>query len=223
MSPYRFPSARIVLATGFVLLATMFNLGCIGLTAQLLHAINGGHKIKAKYPGLEGKRVAVVCVSNTSSYGPNSVGRMLEREVVSILRENGDDIDVSHQDEVADWIDNNDWDQMDYREIGRGVGVDMVLAIDLSGISLHEGRTLYRGRADAAVTVYDMTDDGKIAFREEIDDFVFPRNGPRPTTELSEGRFRHLFVVVLAQQIAKHFYDYHIEDDFATDALSLET
>jgi hypothetical protein len=72
------------------------------------------------------------------------------------------------------------------------------------------------------VTVYDMTDDGRIAFREEINDFVFPRNGPRPTTELSEGRFRHSFVVMLAQNIAKYFYDYHIEDDFARETVSLE-
>jgi hypothetical protein len=222
MSPLRFPSTGLVLATGFVLLATL-NLGCIGFTAHLLNVIHGGHKIKAKFAGLEGKRVAVVCVANASSYGPNSVARMLERKVVSILRQNGEDIDVSQQDEVADWIDNNDWDQMDYREIGRGVGVDMVLAIDLSGVCLHEGRTLYRGRADVVVTVYDMTDDGRIAFREEINDFVFPRNGPRPTTELSEGRFRHSFVVVLAQKITKYFYDYHIEDDFATDTVSLET
>ncbi len=222
MSPFRLPSARVIVAAGFVLLSTL-NSGCIGLTAQLLHTIQGGHKIKAKFDGLEDKRVAVVCVSDASSYGPNSVTRMLQREVVSLLRENGDDIDVSHQDEVADWIDNNDWDQMDYREIGRGVDADMVLAIDLSGVRLHEGSTLYRGRANVVVTVYDMTDDGKIAFREEIHDFVFPRNGPRHTTELSEGRFRHLFVVVLAQKVAKYFHDYHLEDDFATDAASLAT
>jgi hypothetical protein len=222
MSSFRFPTAKGVLAAGFLLLATL-NLGCIGLTAQLLNTIQGGHKIKAKFEELEDKRVAVVCVSNASSLGPNSVAKMLEREVVSILRENGDDIDVSQQNEVADWIDNNDWDQIDYREIGDAVGVDMLLAIDLSSVRLHEGRTLYRGRADVVVTVYDMTDDGGIVFREEIHDFVFPRDGPLPTTELSEGRFRQSFVKMLAHKVAKYFYDYNIEDDFARDALSLET
>jgi hypothetical protein len=68
-----------------------------------------------------------------------------------------------------------------------------------------------------------MTDGGKVAFREEMLDFSFPRTGARHTTEISEARFRRLFVAVLARNIAKYFHEYLYEDDFATDALSLGT
>jgi hypothetical protein len=211
---------KVVLGAVLALLV-LPNLGCIGFTSQLLYFIKGGHKLPAEFDGLSGKRVAVVCVSDSSAYGPDTFAGMLERNVAAILRQKGDEIDVIHSDDVADWIDNNEWDQLDYREIGRGVGADAVLAIDVKGLSLHEGKTLYKGRADMTLTVYDISDDGRIAFRTEIPELAFPKNGPRHATEISEARFRRLFVHVAAENAAKYFYDYHIEDDFARDAILL--
>lgn len=222
MSSHRSLFGKVIIMSGLSLM-TVMNLGCIGFTAQLLNVIQGGDKIKADFTGLEGKRVAVVCVSNSSSYGPNTVCTMLERSVASVLQKEVKNIEIIRQGEVADWVDNNDWDQMDYREIGLGVEADMVLAIDLDGFSLHEGRTLYKGNANVTITVYDMEEGGKVAYREEIPDFTFPRTGARHTTEISEPRFRRLFVMVLARNIAKYFHAYHIEDDIATDALTLES
>jgi hypothetical protein len=195
--------------------------GCIGLSAHLLYFFKGSQKIDAEYKGLEEKRVAVVCVSDSVSHGPSSISSMMERSVAILLRERGKKIDVIHQDEVADWIDNNDWNQMDYRDIGRGVSADRVLAIDVSGVRLHEGMTLYKGRADVVVTVYDMNEDGKVAFRKTLPEFTFPRNGARHSTEMSENQFRQLFVTVLSEHVAKYFYDYHLEDNFGGDVRNL--
>lgn len=202
-----------------VVIALSFaNTGCIGFTSHLMYWIKGGHKIEAEYDGLEEKRVAIVCVANGSSYGPNSAADLLQRAVTQILKREGNEIELVHFDEIADWIDNNDWDQVDYREIGKGVEADKVVAIELEGFRLHEGRTLYRGQTDVIITVYDMEDGGTIDWREEIPEFAFPRNAPRHATEISESKFRMMFVQVLAQQVAKYFYDYNIETDFAMDA-----
>jgi hypothetical protein len=222
MSASRSSIAKFIIIASLAL-TVVSSSGCIGFTSHLLYWIHGGHKIAPEFDGLEDKRVAVVCVSNSTSYGPNSVSGMLQRFVATILSQKGDDIEVVPQEEVADWIDNNDWDQMDYREIGRGVDAEMVLAIDLDGFRLHEGRTLYRGRTDVVLTVYDMREDGKVVFRKNIPEFSFPRNGARHATELSEASFRRLFVLVLSQHVAKYFHAYHIEDDFATDAMSLSS
>ena len=175
-----------LLVLPLLLLATT---GC-GLSAQLLYWVQGGHKINAEFSGLEGRRVAVVCVSNDSSYGPSSVSSMLGRSVSRLLEENIDDIDIVHTDEIADWIDNHDWDEMDYREIGRGVKAEMVVAIDVDGLSLYEGRTLYKGRADVTVSVYELDEDEQVVFRRSIPEFMFPHNGARHATEMSESRFR---------------------------------
>ncbi len=195
--------------------------GCVGLGAQLIYWAKGGHKIEPEFDGLEGKRVAVICVSNTSSYGPNSSCAMLQRAVAIILRQKGDEIDVIHEEEIADWIDTNGWDEMDYREIGRGVDADMVVALDIEDFRLHEGRTLYKGRATLAVSVYDMEDKGTVIFRRAIPDFTFPKNSARHTTEMSEARFRSLFVTNLSQHVAKYFCPYNLEEEFARDAMML--
>lgn len=195
--------------------------GCAGFTAQLIYWVKGGHTINAEFDDLQGKRVAVVCVSSGSSYGPNSVGSLLQRSVATILSEKGGEIEVIHQDDIADWIDTNGWDEMDYREIGRGVDAERVVAIDIDGLRLHEGRTLYKGRVDLTISVYDMEQDGKVVFRRTIPEFTFPRNGARHATEMSEARFRTLFVTVLAQHVAKYFCEYHLEEEFARDALLL--
>jgi len=213
-------SCRIVMLLGLAaVIAT--SAGCVGLTAQLLYWVNGGNKIEPEFEGMKEKRVAVVCVSNSSSYGPNSFCSLLERRVGMALREQGDKIEVIPSDEVADWIDSNDWNQMDYREIGRGVNADLVLGLDVGDLRLHEGQTLYQGRVTLTITVYDMQDDGKVAFRRTMPDFTFPQNGPRHATEMTEARFRSLFIEVLAKQVAKYFCPYMFEDDFARDATAL--
>ncbi len=86
---------------------------------------------------------------------------------------------------------------------------------------MHEGQTLYQGRVTLTITVYDMQDDGKVAFRKTMPDFTFPQNGPRHATEMTEARFRSLFIEVLAKQVAKYFCPYMFEDDFAKDATAL--
>ena len=197
--------------------------GCAGFTAQLIYWVKGGHTIDAEFDDLQDKRVAVVCVSSGSSYGPHSVCALLQRSVATILTEKGDDIEIIHQDEIADWIDTNGWDEMDYREIGRGVDAERVVAIDIDGLRLHEGRTLYKGRVDLTVSVYDMEQEGKVVFRRTIPEFTFPRNGARHATEMSEARFRILFVTMLAQHVAKYFCEYHLEEEFAPDALLLSS
>ena len=206
---------------GFFLLLGSCCIGCVGFTSQLMYALKGGHKVDPAFEGLEEKRVAVVCVSGNSSFGPDIIAHRLESVIAAILRENVEDIDMIPQDEIADWIDHNDWDQIEYREIGRGVDAEMLLAVDIDNLSLREGSTLFKGRADVTVTVYDMEDGGKVVFRRSLPEYSFPRNGSRHNTEISEARFRSVFINALAQQVSKYFYPYRIEEDFANDAMML--
>jgi len=43
--------------------------GC-GAMAQLMYVLKG-HNVPAEFQGLEGKKIAVVCVSDASAYGPD--------------------------------------------------------------------------------------------------------------------------------------------------------
>jgi hypothetical protein len=195
---------------------TLPSTGCVGAAAQLIYIIRG-NKVPAEFDGLQGKRVAVVCVANTSSYDPGAAASILSQLVETHLRQNVKNIKVVRQQEVADWVDNNDWDQMDYRDIGKAVNADMVVGIDLDGYRLHEDATMFKGRANVTVTVYDMSQGGDSVFRRTMPNFSFPLNGGQHVSETTDAQFQRKFLVVLSQDIAKHFYPYEFNDEFARD------
>lgn len=197
--------------------ALCLQVGCVGSTATLLYWLRGA-KVEAEFDGLEDKRVAVVCVSDASSYGQNTSAEALARFLELSLRSNVQGIDVVRQDDVLDWIDNNDWDQIDFSQIGRGVEAEMLLAVEVSGYSLTNGKTLYQGRADITVSVYDIGDDARLVFRKTLPQYEYPKNGGQPATDTTRGRFEEKFLYMLSEKIANYFYDYEMITDFSQDA-----
>jgi hypothetical protein len=181
-----------------------------------------GNKIDPRCTALEEKRVAVVCVTGerVEGLGLNNEGESLARMVSSVLEKNVKKIQIIRPEEVADWRDTNQWDEVDYRSIGRGLKADMVVAIDLSSFNLHEDSTLLRGKAGVKTTVYDIKNEGKIVFRDGPKEFAFPENSARHSVE-NEANFHRIFVYMLSQDIAKNFYPYDAVDDVAKDAAFL--
>jgi hypothetical protein len=191
--------------------------GCVGIAAQLMYLAGAG-LVKPDFEGLKGKRVAVVCVSNRSAYGSGKEADALARMVAAILRREVKDIELVSQTEIANWKDSNDWDEMDFRTIGRGVKAEMLVAINVSKLDYYEGHTLYKGRADLSVTVYDMSGGGKIAWSKSMPDFQFPQHGGRPVTDMVEANFQKQFLDVLARDIARNFHSYDRVVMMAQDA-----
>ena len=126
-------------------------------------------------------------------------------------------IDVVDQDEVSDWLDKNDWDESDFVEIGRGVTADMLVAVDIDSFRLHESTTLFKGRAAITTTVYDIKRGGKEVFRTTDHEFTFPTSHPVHETATSARSFERIFIQVLSEHVAKNFYDYNLQEDFARD------
>jgi hypothetical protein len=176
-----------------------------------------GNKVEARCTALEGKRVAVVCVSG-SGVGPLSEGETLAGRVGLLLSQNVKKIELVSAKEVADWRDQNNWDQVDYKSIGRGVKADMVLAIDLETFSIHDDKTLLRGRAKIKSAVYDMTSKGQLVFSDGPKEFIFPEHGAQHVIE-NELNFKRIYLDRLAKDIATKFYAYDKIDDFAQEAV----
>jgi hypothetical protein len=213
----RFFGRRKFAAAGLSL--AMLPLGGCAIINHLMYVVHGA-TVPAEFDGLKEKRVAVVCISANDDYGPDSTTVMLSKEVEKLLKERVKEVKLVRHEEVANWIDRNNW-QYDYREIGRGVKADMVVAIDVGRFSLHEGSTLYKGHADVEVSVYDMGESGGRAYHNILDDFSFPKSGAQAVTDISEAKFKRAFVKVLAQNIARSFYEYDIHEYVASDRADL--
>lgn len=191
--------------------------GCQTLLLFPLWVLHGTD-VPAKYEVLEDKTVAVVCRPVPAlMYSSAMVDRDLAREVNRLLQLNGRKIHVIPQRDVVEWLDENgDWS--DYTEVGRGLGADMVLGIDLQDFELELDSTLYQGRASLAVQVFDCNVQGEPVVEFELPQMIYPPNVGVPATDKPKRVFRNEYVRVLADQIGRYFYAHDPHTDYALDA-----
>ena len=195
--------------------------GCAGLIAYPLYVIKGD-SVPANYDKLASKRVAVICKSASSASGPNSPESLINRHFSQILQERVSDVEIVPVEEVADWIDRNNWNEIDCVEVGRGVNADAVVLLAVESFSLKDSPTLFKGRSTVTTKVYDLTQDGKVDYQGNTFDFAYPQNGGRHTTELSDAAFQRQFTKVLSHHLAKDFFKYDKSEAYAQDATLLQ-
>lgn len=192
--------------------------GC-NVVATAMYVFTGNME-KADCKLLDGKRVAVVCRPVTSlQYRNSSVARDLAKYVGMLLQKNGSKIEVIPQREIAQWADENNWEE--YIEIGRAVNADYVLGIDLEEFGLYQGQTLYQGKANYSISVYDVKKGGEPVYEKAPPQTLFPPTGGIAASEKPEAQFRRDFLAVLSEQIGRFFYDHDRTSDFASDSTAL--
>lgn len=208
--------AMVGLGFGALVIATAA--GC-NLVATAMYVISG-QNVAADYDGLKGKRVAVVCRPVISlQYKNTTVSRDLAKQIGQLLTKHVDKIKVKDQREIDQWTDEHEWEE--YVEIGKAVDVDMVLGIDLEEFELYQGQTLYQGKANLNFAVYDVTKGREAVYEKHLPQTHYPPNTAIPAGDLPEAQFRRKFVDVLAEQIARYFYDHDSTVDFASDSTAL--
>ena len=163
--------------------------------------------------------VAVVCFApNEVLYGFENVHHELAKYVTFRLSEHK--IKTVPPDYVKGWLEENkDWDKPE--EIGAYFKATYVVYIDLNEFSLYEegSASLYRGQAEAIVSVWKMDDGGeaeKIFSAEKIS--KYPAQQPISTSEETFTNFKARYLSRLSDQIGRFFYEYYISDEIAGDS-----
>ena len=204
-----------LILVGLICSVLLCSSGCavVGLASVVMYAWKG-QMVPARYEGLEGKRVAVVCLSDTNMYAGE-----LAIAIEKLLQRNVPEIDVIPQTDIYAWQDTNDWDgfELDFATLGKGVDADLVVAIEIDSFRLYDGQTMYKGRAKLSTTVYDVFQGEEPVFSRLPIEHVFPVNAAYATTDMNEDKFRRLFLISVAREVAKNFYSYDVQDDFAAD------
>jgi hypothetical protein len=197
-----------------------FTCGCNYLVA-LGYLLGGPPSIEPEFDRMTNKSlsdkdvtVAVVCFAPDELKWDNAeVDREIAEFVAYRLHEHK--IKVRRPEQIRAWIDANpDWDKPE--EIGDAVDVTHVIFIDLSKFGLYEpdASHLYRGRAEAVISVVERQPDGswdEIFVKELIS--VYPLAVPRPTSQESFGTFKRKYYDRLSQEIGRLFYEYYNGDD----------
>lgn len=206
------------LATGLlVLVLPAIAAGCSALATAMW--VVQGPNVPAEFKGLSGKTVAVVCrPSDSSLYAHPNVGKELAREVARLLRRNVRKIDVVLDQKVAEWMDENTWN--DYTEVGKALNADLVVAIDLNSFRIYQGQTIFQGRADVTMRVFDCA-TSEVVFERRPPEIVYPPNHVISASEVHERDFRNEFIKVVADQLARYYYPHDPRAHIAMDAAAL--
>lgn len=212
----------LTLRTGLLalLLVTVAASGC-RYVAVLGYLIGGPPSIEPDFDAATGKSmteyettVAVVC------YAPKDVKLMfseIDEELGKYVtyRLNKHHIKVVYPDMVQAWMDEHpDWDKP--AEIGHAFDVNYVIYIDLHKYNLYEENSanLYRGRAEAMVSVFEMEDNGEGTkiYSEEVTS-KYPLRAPKSTSEVTYSTFKKLYLSRLSEEIGRLFYEYYAGDN----------
>ena len=206
----------VVVALSLAITATAG--GCVGGLTTAMWLIKGPN-IDAEFDILREKKVAVVCrPMDFSQYRNPTVPKDIARGVSNLVKLNVPKIEVLDQRKVDEWMDNNSWDE--YQEVGKALGADLVLGVDLESFSIYEAQTLYKGRANVNIKVVDCH-TGTILVEKPLPQSIHPPNSVKTTDEVQEAQFRREFVGVLTDQIARHFYAHDPRAYFAADSKAM--
>jgi hypothetical protein len=215
--PLRFAVLRLALMLVIPVFLIATNSGCINQMAGLLYVIKG-HEIAPQFEGLEGKRVAVLCVSDASAYGPDTLTYTVAKHVSMKVAQGVKRVEVVSPAKIENWIDHNGWEESKVVPLGEAIDAEMVVVIEVASYSIHEGATIYKGNADLTVTVYDIAKRGQVSFVHGPDQYSFPENG-RPSIQSSDRQFESFYLARLTEHISKLFVPYDKMESFADDAM----
>ena len=190
--------------------------GCT-LLSQVVMTLQD-RRVEANFNGLEGKKVAVVCLAPNTLHEPGGDSEALARSLGKELAANVKEMKLISERNVADWMDNQRDDVVDFRDVAKGVKADMIVGVDLKSISIYEpGGTTLRGRTTVEAKVYDMSKPHEPVHTIEETQISFPEHGQIHVTE-SAVNFRKVFIQQIAHRLAKDFYAYDKTLDFNSDA-----
>jgi len=217
----RFVSARgkrLAACLACVLAVSLGGCNMLSVVTYILH----DDSTPAEYSGLTGKTVAVVCRPTFQlKYSDSTAAPDLAAMVGELLAKNVKKCKIVPANEVAMWADSNPWNN--FAEIGHAMKADMVVGIDLDDFNLYEGPTLYKGRSTLHLQVLDMHSTSHFAvWSKNLPPILWPTTAAESVSDKPEDAFRREYLSVLAEHVARFFYDHPHLLDYATDADSLK-
>ena len=189
--------------------------GCVRLMANWINAIQGNER-PAEYDGFEEQRVAVVCGTD-KGLSNDATTALMSGYIHMALNQHVKKIELVRLEEIEEWMNAHGTIESDYVEIGKAVKADKLLAVDLSKLTVKDGPTLFRGRCDVGITVYDIANKGTIVYRKQIPEFTFPKDSAA-IADTSESKFRNMYLKIIANKVSGLFYPVDPTTEFGLDA-----
>lgn len=188
--------------------------GC-GLLANAMYVVKGVD-LPAEFDDLKENKVAVI-VSTEAGLNNDASAILVSRHISELLGRNVKKIEMINPDEVDRIINDQPIGDRSISVIGSRVRANYVVLVDIENLKLKDGQTLFRGRSNATVSAYRVSEGDRPAFKKSFPEFIYPQNGT-PVTDFDEAQFQRIYLSELSMRIARTFYPYDPSIDVAKDA-----
>src|SRR3954471_10759540 len=150
--------AVVILGLASIAVAAISFSGCMSALTTAVYLWKGTD-IEAEYKLPKDAKIAVVCRPLVSlSYSTSGAANDIATQLGKGIKERYPKVKVIDQQKVAEWTDEHSYDE--FTEIGEALEADVVIGVDLEYFSIYSGQTIYQGKADCTVKVYDMKKGG---------------------------------------------------------------
>jgi len=217
---WKYVSSKIVFAFARILLvstaciAVTAAVGC-GLLGNVMYIVKG-MDLPAEFDELRDKRVAVV-VSTNAGLNSDASGILMSRHISELFASNIKKIEMVNPEEVDRIINDQSASERSIPTIGSRLSADYVVLVELTNLKLRDGQTLFKGRCNASVSAYKVSDGDRAAFKKSFPEFIYPQHGS-PVSDFDEAQFQRIYLSELSLRIARTFYPYDPSIDVAKDA-----
>ena len=183
----------------------------------VLFAPEPTEKVKAEFAHLEGRRVLVlVWAEQATLYEYPNVQIEIASYVRYLLKEKFSDLDVASPSHVSRYMKSRpDWATEHPAAIGRHFKADIVMMVELMEFTTREpgSPNLFRGRARARITVYDLTgeDDRPKGFALKPAEAVYPPDRPIGVLRADDRVIRAQTYKEFARAFTRKFYDHEVK------------
>lgn len=189
--------------------------GCQALAAPfLMWGAEPTRSVPAEYPYLAGKRVAaVVWVESETLFEFPNVQYELGEFVRDAITRNVKGVLLTPTRKVRDYqMREVNWDRVHPAELGKVLGADRVLVIELTQYTTREPDSphLYRGRIHASVKVYDSSAPGSPPVYKTQIETAYPPDSPGQWGA-NDAAVRRGAMESFADELARRFYDHKVK------------
>lgn len=193
--------------------------GCAHALGVLAVAIKGDD-VDPPCMVMEGKVCVVVRPRASTSYQYGDVAVTLAKALNTKLtlgvkkfrkKKKRESITFIPQDEVEKYCDGMEAES-DFVEIGKAVGADQVIAVDLLAFNHIAGTNVWQGHADMNVQLIDVKTGDVLYQPEALPEYVYPRNHPVSSSDQNEWNFQREYILRLGNYLSKQFVPYDRTD-----------
>lgn len=211
---------------GLVSLTLLSTSGCAGALMMPFYLINGTdapavykNEMKA-IP--KGSKMVVICRTNLNLYGTSNpsadlsvaLTHVISTEMKSAKKKKLEWIPFSRVEE--EFEDEEEFKSQSFEKMGKAVGADYVIGVDIDSFDIHHSTQFYQGNAKVLVRMVKVSEADTIV-RQSMPSYVYPPT-PIPRGDLEETDFQKRYVVKLARHIATLFCPHDPHAEYAADS-----